>query len=353
MNLKAFISCSFNKSHKELRAFFCEVIKSCGFDCILLEDAQGIPVPEKIKRAITESDLLIAIIFENASDYILNEIGMAYSLGKEILVVKERTADVGGITPGITDFSGFDKEEFWLVVPQLISLLAKKQKQLRNDFSNEYVMIRKHVKSVIKITKDTNEVTTEVNLLNLSDKLAEVNHGLIAYNEWEKTKLQDLAFNVRVLTPGIDCKIVRWTTSNSQNCRVQFIPILRSGDSVRYVYYQKLANCFPFTMKELDELISNNQYHLKTPFCEKNYTISTPTEYLELRLVFPESYKVVNETIEVNYYKADIPMHDEMERIRKGKFFRIEDFAGQVTLCLQVPYPKLFGRYSVRWQPDA
>jgi hypothetical protein len=354
VNPQAFISWSFDNEYAAQRAFFSDLVESCGFEPRSLDIAIGAPVADKIRGAIESCKVLVAFIFTRPSDYILNEIGMAYSLNKRIVVVRAGDAQLGGIAQHVTDWITFDPRTYWTIAPQVVRLLTKFYLEYQESFSNSHLIIRKHARSLIDISPSSVENTTEINLLNLSDRLTEVNHGLILYNDLERTlQGHDSDFEVQVLSPVMSCNVTTWSSETSLNARIAFERPLLRGDSVLYMYRQRLPNYFPMTKDQLRSLSPNERLRGDDAHCEKSYTISTPTEFLDLRLSFPAGYRIYDERVSVTYYKADIILETEITRIRTESLFRREEFAGVVTLQLRVPYPKLFARYSIQWKPYA
>lgn len=351
-HLTAFMSCSFADEFEEPRRFFKDLIASCGFEPLLLTQSVGLSVPEKIRQAIRRSDVLVAIIFDEASAYVLNEIGMAYSLGIPVVMLRDRTAKVEGIAKNITDYLTFDLQQYWRSAPDVVQLLLEVGARLQKGSLGRDLMVRNYVKSHVSITEAEVRNVTEVSLLNLSDRLSQVSHGLLFYNEYERETATSVSFDVEVLTPQFTASVDQRLSGGGIQATISFHPPLRRGQVVTYAYTSVTPNYYPLDRRSLDSLIASGKYHLDVPRLERHFTVSTPTEALDLRIQIPAGYRLYDEGVGVRYYKADIILTDEEDRIRAGGHFRREDFAGTTTLELNVPFPKLFATYTIYWTPD-
>ena len=245
---KAFLSCSYNKKYRPAINFFKDIITSCGFECVLIDEVQGKPVPEKIKEAIQCCEVFVLLVVEPPSDFILNEIGIAYTLNKDIIAVVEEEVRIGGILKSITDYATFSNKSCWSVVPQVNKLLIKLHEKHKSIHTIPAQLVRKHVNVTINITRAYINNTTEIELLNLSEKLQDVNHGLLLYNKKEETT-DEILFKLKMISHSIKYKLTKWRTGHSLNYKIDFIPPLKRGDLVKYAYIQKLQNHYPKTKK--------------------------------------------------------------------------------------------------------
>jgi hypothetical protein len=67
------------------------------------KESPGRPLKEKISQALSECDLLLAILTEDGarSEWVNQEIGVAHGLGKDIIPIKEKSVDVKGFIEGV------------------------------------------------------------------------------------------------------------------------------------------------------------------------------------------------------------------------------------------------------------
>jgi len=121
---KAFYSHSAMEEDREVVKFFEAMLKLFDVSVYKVEDdCRPIPVLEKIEEGIKQSDFVFVILTKRykceaygqygwkSSEYIQNEIGMAYAYHKPIVAVAEEGVDVEGILPDITWYHRFNREE--------------------------------------------------------------------------------------------------------------------------------------------------------------------------------------------------------------------------------------------------
>ena len=121
---KAFYSHSAMEEDREVVKFFEAMLKLFGVSVYKVEDDnRPIPALEKIEEGIKQSDFVFVILTKRykyeaygqyrwkSSEYIQNEIGMAYAYHKPIIAVAEEGVDVEGILPDITWYHRFNRGE--------------------------------------------------------------------------------------------------------------------------------------------------------------------------------------------------------------------------------------------------
>lgn len=126
MNTKyeAFFSHSDKPDDERVNEFFKSLLKLYNvWPQVVEEDIRPIPVLEKIEEGIGNSDFVFVVLTKRyeykaygqygwkASEYIQNEIGMAYAYHKPVIAVVERGVDVEGILPDITWYHYFDRND--------------------------------------------------------------------------------------------------------------------------------------------------------------------------------------------------------------------------------------------------
>jgi len=118
------------------------------------DDNRPIPALEKIEEGIKRSDFVFVILTKRykseaygqyrwkSSEYIQNEIGMAYAYHKPIVAVAEEGVDVEGILPDITWYHRFNREELL------------KTRVLPRDFFEKLERVLMHVEEEEKEEKE-------------------------------------------------------------------------------------------------------------------------------------------------------------------------------------------------------
>ena len=76
-------------------------------EAVIAGDLTTAPPPEVVRRLILASDGLLAIITSAQSDWIQNEIGIAYAAGLKIWCLVKEGVEVGGILKSITTYVHF------------------------------------------------------------------------------------------------------------------------------------------------------------------------------------------------------------------------------------------------------
>jgi len=95
------------------------------------------PIPQTILDRIRNADLLVAIITKGGdSCWIQNELGMAYALGKPILVFYEASVPTDGFAPMVSEYVTFD--------PKRLSVLIKDKERLIQGIQGAVAQGRVH-----------------------------------------------------------------------------------------------------------------------------------------------------------------------------------------------------------------
>jgi len=107
-SVKAFFSCSFKDTDKDVNDFFRAICEGLDIACYNVDGGYSELPPDKALSMIGEADAVIAIAparskFDGTNQFCMpeavsNEISFAYSLKKPLLVIKEETVRAGGIS---------------------------------------------------------------------------------------------------------------------------------------------------------------------------------------------------------------------------------------------------------------
>ena len=112
--ISAFLSCSFSKEDHPVLTGFRSVLRDAGFDIVSAEPLRTVsvhPPAEKVRNEIMRCDCVIAIITPSPTEWIQNEIGMAYMARKPILLFRELGAELPrGIPATIGDVVPFTRD---------------------------------------------------------------------------------------------------------------------------------------------------------------------------------------------------------------------------------------------------
>jgi hypothetical protein len=117
----AFFSHSAELEDEKIVEFVEGFLRLWGVEPRLLEISPGASTVDTIKQMIEETDITFALITKRyvcegdrvfawkASEWIQNEIGMAYAYGKPVLALVERGVNISGILPQITWYHEFER----------------------------------------------------------------------------------------------------------------------------------------------------------------------------------------------------------------------------------------------------
>lgn len=213
-------------------------------------------------------------------------------------------------------------------------------------------LLRLAVRSELEIDRDRIQNETQVSVQCLQDEVTQTAHGII---------IDDRSAQANVLPQKLEV----WSHSSSINVtheliiqdekrplfQVQFNPPLTQGQRLVYHYSQVTANYFPMTQAEIGRRIAEGTYPLKEIFCEKSYSINTPTGHLYLRLTFPPEFVIEDECIIVEIGRGGGRDRAEEERIQQLAAFEKSIFAKRTRLTLDLENPVLLRRYRIRWRP--
>jgi len=96
------------------------------------------PIPSEILKRIKDADLLVAIITSTGnSSWIQNELGMAYGLGKPILVFYEEGVPTDGFAPMVSEYVKFRRSDLAALVNDKARLVSGVQAEVASNRQRE------------------------------------------------------------------------------------------------------------------------------------------------------------------------------------------------------------------------
>ena len=120
MPIQAFISCRFPV--EDTVETICQMLQP---DIVpyISRDVKFGTLPHKIRERIAASDCLIVVITEaGSSDFVQNEVGIAFALGKPIFAIYEQRIDVAGIQPYLSTYVKYRSENIGGITTDVLSL---------------------------------------------------------------------------------------------------------------------------------------------------------------------------------------------------------------------------------------
>jgi len=212
-------------------------------------------------------------------------------------------------------------------------------------------LIRNVVRSELDISEDKIVNDTQVGILCLQDQLTHTAHGIIIDDRNKRANVLPQQLDVWSHSPSV--KISHKIVVEDEKrplFQVIFDPPLVRGQQLVYHYRTVISNYFPMSRKEISERMASGQYGIEEPFCEKSYSIGSPTSHLYLRLTFPPSFEITDEHVVVEVGRGG--PRDPVEEVRVVNHFERTIFARRISICLDLDEPLLLRRYRIRWQPS-
>lgn len=120
----AFYSHSFDKNDKETVNFFKKVLNAWGVKLLMLEyDVRPLNWVSRVEQLINQSEFIFALVtkrhpietkderYWKGPDTVQDEITLSYKMNKPVLALVEKDVRVSGITPQITYYYHFERDE--------------------------------------------------------------------------------------------------------------------------------------------------------------------------------------------------------------------------------------------------
>ncbi|MEE3720036.1 LuxR C-terminal-related transcriptional regulator [Tumidithrix elongata RA019] len=239
------------------------------------------------------------------------------------------------------------------IVALYTEFYAKPKANLQNSDRDATPLLRLAVRSELDIASDRIQNETQVSVQCLQDEVMQTAHGIIIDDRSPRASVFPKSLEVWSHSPRV--KVTHELLVQDEKrplFQVKFDPPLTQGQRLVYHYSQVTDNYFPMTQADLAMRIANGTYPLKEAFCEKSYSINTPTDHLYLRLNFPTGFAIANECVIVEIGRGGSRDRAEEERIQQCSGFEKTLFARRMSLVLALENPVLLRRYRIRWQPS-
>jgi len=139
--LKAFIAHSFDQKDRQITLKLKRTLIALGVRPVTGDVGVGSPAEQVLKK-MRESDFVIVLLTKRfpimgesgrewmSSEWIYNEIGMAYALKKPMIFLCERGIRPGGIKESVGGIHYFKRETFPYIVPRIGQLLSDIEEKL-------------------------------------------------------------------------------------------------------------------------------------------------------------------------------------------------------------------------------
>ena len=196
---RAFIAHSIDKKDKLVVESFLKILSQASIEGYLSElHPQPRPIPEKIRQNIEQADCLVAIITKKykieereiwkTSDWIHNEIGMAYQSNKPILALVEENVEVGGLSKYTTELIYFDRINIQKSIQLISSVLGSLRKQIEKNRLEDSSHEKRSLKTLN--TKIQDSVVYKSNIQHIAQQIKNKINITIKLPDEEKINLE-------------------------------------------------------------------------------------------------------------------------------------------------------------------
>jgi len=188
--LRVFVSCVFNASTEQMIKLVKEIFKMYKIEVFVSGEVEPKPLPESIKSHIKGSDAFFAIVTKEKSEWVQNEIGIAYSFDIPIYAIVEENLEIGGVLSHITIYGRFNLQNPMSII-QAISSVAERisETQTEGETAEIYRLFKNRREQLIyKI--GANAAAHQIFLLLLLEDLSPAFYE--TYKDFHKNELDKL-----------------------------------------------------------------------------------------------------------------------------------------------------------------
>jgi len=129
--IRLFLSFNF-KTDKGIADTIRQQLSPLGVECTVVGDITKDPPPDVVRSTIFACDAFLAIVSAEKSDWVQNEIGIAYAASKKIYGLVEEGVSVSGLLPRVTSYKQFRRDSML----ELKKTVAKIASELTGDAAN-------------------------------------------------------------------------------------------------------------------------------------------------------------------------------------------------------------------------
>lgn len=154
------------------------------------------PPPESIRGHIKSSDALFAIVTREKSEWVQNEIGIAYATNILVYAIVEENLEIGGIIPQIVIYERFNPQDPSSIV-NVISRVAKKIKETRPEEKAEIYRLFKNKRERIIYEIGAHAASHQLFILLKLNDISPAFYDL--YREYHENELNKLIEELKQL----------------------------------------------------------------------------------------------------------------------------------------------------------
>lgn len=376
--VRAFFSCSFKESDKELNDFFRAICEGLDISCYNVDSGYTELPPEKALDMIRDSDAVIAVAparskFDGTDQFcmpesISNEISFAYSLKKPLLIIKENNVRADGFQNSYGTHLSFDRTKFntpdflrkavtsihnvklgaisdheLLLSQEVTEFIAEKVSHLYELERESSGFCWQHsVQRTIKFTKN----------LNKPLKISSWNDFAVG-KSIEGLEPIEVTFEIINSSRHFDYSIeFEEHTAFGATANVTLSPTPVTGDSIEYfVSFRGAQLCVTYLedyVHRCNTTINGRSYAVWEGIIPVNRA-----KDIEIQFRFPREYRLTEGEIEffVGSFTQGIDyiVQSEIDRAKIQK----EIVGGKLSLTARITSPLMRHLYGIAWNPPS
>ncbi|MEW6411872.1 MAG: hypothetical protein AB1483_05295 [Candidatus Zixiibacteriota bacterium] len=372
LKFRAFMSCSRAPEDKSIVEFFRSYCESFGFEVLIYDWQEPVPLDDGVKSQITSADCVIAVATRKdrldsgewfCSDWIQHEVVFASAICKPVVIFAEQGVKVGGLLDRHERYQPFSREPMELLkqTPYFNKFLMALTRQLESqavyvDDPSPSVYLKSIKSRDELVSRDIWTTTCEIELQSLVNGLSQSDEGFgdVDWLRFPYEAIRDIEFSVLQAPQGTNMRLDHERSKEDPNVwRVLYEPPLQIGQQVQYAYRYVAERIRPYTLEEAQAAMEAKESWCDSPQCTVNWDMLVSTGHLISEVVFPPKYKIHNPECLVETLDTHQPVISELDRIREVDGFKIQRFYDKYTLVLSVPKPRIGLRYMLTWRPPS
>lgn len=372
----AFLSCSFRTDDIEINNLVKAICEGLDISCSNVSTGFAEIPPEKAKELIKEAGVFIGVAvkrskFEGVEEYSMpesvnNEISIAWTVQKPILLLKEKNVKVEGFTSNYCTYLEFERDNMTSgeMITKLVRALHTLKLGVLNDrelmLSQEIVeFVAEHASHLYELEREGNEFIWNH---SIQRKIVFTKHYTKPINigRWNEFKDENnknidskMEFNFEIINsskPFISKIETEKLNEYNIDSSVFFEPFPEKGDFIEYYVSYRGRNIMVVFYDDIDIDSSINLNGISFPAYDGVIPVNR-AQSLTIQFRFPREYNLEMKNVEffVGSYVKDIEymVPSEIERANVKK----ELVGGNITITAEITSPLLRHVYGVAWLP--
>jgi hypothetical protein len=372
LNVDVFFSCSFQPKDKNVNDYFYSICKSLDIRGVNVSTAFTKTPPEKAKQLIGDSQFLLAVCTKRKKgtddkyhmpESVQDELSIAYGLDIPVLMFVEKDVYLEGFKSNYGTYLTFDRKELYnpeflekvvtaIHCEKLEGATTNEILETTNEFFAEYCRQLIQMKEAGSGFTWTHSISRKLVFLKPFKK--SIPTSVWAENQSKKpSSTNPIDWQLSQKSSSRSLQISE-TIENHTPDRIDVLlkinPHPENGD---FVEYSTIASS-PFLNPVWDEdAVDSSSIHLSDGAykCCDGFVPIHRVKNLTIEFRFPRSYGLEESDIRtfVGSYTSNIDFEVESELERTNK--KIESFAGDLSVRMEIESPLLRHMYGIAWNP--